>query len=101
MTNYNKLISMSIDELAEWLYKHSSFDDVPWSTWFDYTYCANCEAIKVTKEDSKELLGFQLMYGDGCECSYCEIHNKCKYFPDKEDVLDNKEIIKLWLESEK
>ena len=97
MTNYSKIVSMPIDELAQWLDKCSSIEDTPWMTWFTESYCAQCESIKVNKENAKELLGFDLLYKDEAECAYCEIHNECKYFQDMERPPNNVTTIKLWL----
>ena len=97
MTNYNKLVSMSIDELAEWLDKNGSFDESPWGKWFNTNYCSNCDSVIVKKENAKELLGFELLYTNETECAYCEVHNKCRYFHDMEYAPSNKEIIKMWL----
>lgn len=33
-------------------------------------------------------------------CSYCELNGNCKFFPDLDEVPDNKKIIKMWLETE-
>ena len=89
MYNYEKLKSMSIEDLSEWLDKYVSYDDSPWCDWFDQKYCKNCEEIMCkSPDDCREF-----------PCAYCEIYYNCRFFQDKEDVPDSKEIIKMWLES--
>ncbi len=94
MNNFERLKSMSVEELSEWLDTNGQWNNSPWNNWFDHRYCNNCEEIeKECKTD------------DGyCYCrmrlAWCEIHNRCKYFPDYDDVPDSKEIVKFWLEAE-
>ena len=97
MTNYNKIISMSIDELAQWLDKCSVTEEAPWVIWFNESYCKQCETIKVSKENAKELLGFDLLFKDEAECAYCEVHGECRYFREAGRSPNNVETIKLWL----
>ena len=90
MTKFESINSKSIDEFAEWLDTYSLFDGSPWMEWFDKTYCQKCEAEYA-----------QLDYLEKeCLCAWCEIHKKCKYFPDKDREPNNIEIIKMWLETE-
>lgn len=84
MTVFEKIKSMDIDEFAKWFEENCSHDTDPCIKWWDKKYCQNCEAV--IKDDMK--------YG------YCELYGKCKYFKDIDNVLDWKETIKLWLESE-
>ena len=92
MNIYEKFKSMTIEELTDWIDKYGQFDNSPWIKWFDKTYCKNCESIK---RHSKQ-------YGYNTETSYayCELHDNCKFFPDIEYIPDNKDIIKMWLETE-
>ena len=90
VNNLKKLQSMSIEELAEWLDANGMWDSSPWSKWFDSTYCQQCESVKAYVPD----------WDRECEFAWCELEHKCRYFPDMDDVLDCKDIIKLWLESE-
>lgn len=87
LTNYEHIKSMSVDEFAEWISKHSYS---AWLEWFDKKYCKNCPDIMCKYEDG--LTEFP--------CSYCEINDKCKFFLEKESVPNGKEIIKMWLEDE-
>jgi hypothetical protein len=100
MNNFERLKSMSVEELAEWLDKNGSFDDSPWLNAFNEKYCAKCGSIECNYADAKEKLGITPFYDDTIECAYCEIYNKCRYFEDMNDVPDNREMIKMWLESE-
>ena len=89
MTNFEKFKSMNIEELSEWFDQYGQFDDSPWGNWFNERYCENCESIMCHYEDSKYEF----------PCSWCELHNKCKFFQELDDVPDNKDIIKMWLKN--
>lgn len=90
MTNFERFASMTIDELADWLDEYATFDQAPHMLWFTETYCENCPAVMVESEASdREFL-----------CSWCELEKKCKFFPGREEVPNNRDIIKLWLEKE-
>ena len=85
MKVFEKLQSMSIDEYAEWFETNCLHNDDPCIKWFNRTYCENCESV----------------VKDGHEFAYCELNNmKCRHFKDMDEVPDNKQTIKLWLESE-
>lgn len=96
MNNFEKLKSFDMDQLADWLAEHSQYDHSPWSEWFDKKYCKNCESIICRHEDTEKMLGLKPFF----ECAYCEVYDKCKFFADADDVPDEKETIKMWLESE-
>ena len=89
-TNYSSLISKNIDELTEWLYENGAFDNSPWLKWWDKNYCNRCEEVIGHLEGSEI----------ECEFSYCELHDKCRFFQEMGKVPDNKQVIKMWLESE-
>ncbi len=89
MNNFEKLKSMSVEELAKWLDKHGQFDNSPWITWFDQKYCKNCEDIMCKYEDGEREF----------PCAYCEIHDTCKFFPNFNYVPGNEDVVKMWLES--
>ena len=92
MNNFEKLQSMSIEDLAAWLDKNGMWDRSPWSQWFDSSYCQQCESVEATVKDD---------FGEReCDFAWCELEHKCRYFSDLEDVPNGKEIIKMWLESE-
>ena len=106
MTNFKRLQYMSIEELAGWLDKNGMFDHSPWSQWFAKKYCENCESIKCKYVDAEEKLGITPFSLSGeIECSYCELadgsgQTKCRFFPELNDVPDNREVIEMWLNEE-
>lgn len=91
MTRFEKMKLMNIDEISIWLDKYGQFDTSPWIQWWDQCYCDKCESIigRLPDFGNKE-----------CEFSWCEVEHKCKYFPDMSEVPENRDIIKMWLESE-
>ena len=92
MTVFEYLTSVTIDEFAEWLDKHGMFDGSPWMDLFDNNYCLKCES---------EIVHIPNIDGERVEeVGWCELHGKCKYFQDMDEVPDNKAIIKMWLEKE-
>ena len=90
MNNVERLKSMSVEELSKWIGTHGQFDNSLWITWFDQKYCKSCEDIMCKYEDGEREF----------PCSYCELNGNCKFFPDLDEVPDNKKIIKMWLETE-
>lgn len=91
LTRFEEFNNMSLDELAEWIDKNGTWDDSPWNKWWDEKYCNQCESVIGTVCD---------IFGRKCECAWCEVEHKCRYFPDMDDVPSCKDIIKMWLESE-
>ena len=90
MTNFENLQQMSVEQLAQWLDKNGQLDAALWTVWFDQKYCKNCESIICRYENSV----YEFL------CAWCELNDGCKFFPEMNKVPDNKEVIKLWLESE-
>lgn len=90
MTNYEKLKSLSREELIAWLSQNGSIDDSPWLHWFNSTCCANCECVKQMSPNEK----FEY------ECSYCEVEHKCRYFPNKSSEPTDEDILNMWLDAE-
>lgn len=92
MNNFEKLKSMSIKELVELLDDNFGFiADAPWDRLFSEKYCKNCEPIMCHYEGSTHEF----------PCAWCELNDdKCKFFPKMDKVPNNKEIIKMWLETE-
>lgn len=84
MTIFEFLKSKSIDEIAEYLDEYGIHDNSPWILWWDENYCHKCNAVEQ----------------DGFDYSWCELNGKCKFFPEMNNVIYTKDIIKLWLESE-
>lgn len=101
MNNFEKLKSMSIEDLAAWLDQNGIVDNSPWLEHFNNKYCANCEAVMCKYEDAEKTLGFKPMFDDEeIECAYCEIYKKCRHFLEMTEVPDGAEMVKLWLEAE-
>lgn len=90
MTVFEKIKTMNIDKLAEWIDEHGTYDDSPWMNWWNNTYCKKCESETVYAEYLKRNI----------ECAWCELYEKCRFFQDMNEVPDCKQTIKLWLESE-
>ena len=102
MTIFEKIKSYSLEELADFLDKNGSFDQSPWSDWFNDNYCSKCESVMCKAVDCKEKLGIDPWYGEDMECAYCELIDetgckKCRFFPEMNDVPDNKQVIEMWL----
>ena len=95
MTNFEKLKSLEIDQLVEWLDENGHHDAIWWK-WFEETYCKKCpmETVMVPHHVGEET------YYTRCASTYCAEHDNCCFFPELKDVPDSKETIKIWLESE-
>lgn len=95
MNNFKNLQSMSIDKLAEWLDTNGHHDAIWWK-WFEEQYCDKCESETVYVDEHEG----EHIWKVECECAYCEVHDKCRFFQHMDEVPDNKETIKLWFEAE-
>ena len=84
MNNFENFQSMTIDELVDWLDEHGDFDNAPWNRCWDENYCKKCEPV----------------IEHGQEYAPCEFNNKCVFFENMNEVPDNKQVIKMWLELE-
>ena len=91
MKAFDNIKNKNIDELAEWLDENIVCDSAPWWKYFDENYCGKCEPIEMETTST---------FGCTMEYAYCELNGNCKFFKDREDIPDNKQIIKMWLESE-
>lgn len=89
MKIFDIISTKNIDELAEWFDKNIYFDNTPWSHWWDENYCRKCEGVIRTDDDGHER-----------DYAYCELHGNCKYFKEMNDIPNDKEIIKMWLNTE-
>jgi hypothetical protein len=89
-SNFDVIKAMNMEELADWLDKNGQFDTAPWTLWFDRKYCSNCESIMCHYEDSTHEF----------PCAWCELNDNCKFLPNAKGMPNNKETIKMWLESE-
>lgn len=81
MKRIDKFKSMSVDEIAEYIATNWVHDNDPTITWFDNEYCTHCQAVE---EDY----------------AYCEMYGKCEHFLNLNRYPNNKDIVKVWLESE-
>lgn len=90
MTIFESIKSMNIDEFVEWICRYDDIDGYPWLEWFSKKYCAECKPEKV----------YAPYLGHDIECSWCELHGKCKFFLDMDDIPNTKQTIKMWLECE-
>lgn len=84
MTVFEKMKMENINELVDWLDEHATHDNSPWYKYWDERYCNKCESIKK----------------DGTEFAWCEVHGNCRFFKEMKEIPDNKQMIKMWLESE-
>lgn len=90
MTVFEKIKSMNIDEFAEWYDKYCTHDDDQCITWWNDNYCIKCKPEIGRYKDSDRDIEF----------CWCELHGKCKYFQDLDEVPDTLYMTRLWLESE-
>lgn len=95
MTNFEKFKLMNIEELSEWLTQYGQFENSPWINWWNETYCKNCDTEITYVINPKT----GIKSDKPSECTWCEIHNKCRYFQELDEVPDIKEMIKMWLEN--
>lgn len=90
MKVFDKLKSKNIDGLAEWFDEYCSSEYSPWERWFNNNYCYNCPSEIGKYPDSNIEIEF----------CWCELNDKCKFFPGMNETPDSKQVIKLLLESE-
>lgn len=90
MTIFENFKTKNIDELVEWLDSYEVSDDTPWIRWWDENYCKKCDGETAYIPE----------FGKECECGWCELNGKCKFFKEMDEIPDNKQVIKMWLESE-
>ena len=83
MTVFEKIKNMDIDEFAKWFDDNCAHDEDPAIRWWNEKYCNVCES---------EIDGFN-------EFCWCELHGKCIFFQDMDEVPNRKDMVKLWLES--
>ena len=82
--------SKTIDEFIDWLDEYCVFENAPWVQWWNNNYCNKCPAEIGKYEDSDREIEF----------AWCELHDKCKFFPNMNNTPDTKQMIRMWLESE-
>ena len=83
MKKVDEIKSKSFNDFAEWLNDNGN-DDSPWINWFDKTYCKHCDCVSV----------------NGKDYAWCEVYNKCRFFPEMEEVPDCLQMTKMWLNTE-
>lgn len=91
MNNFSVFQTKNIDELADWLDKHGAYDNSIWGEWFDKNYCSKCEPVKVEEFEGRSWCD---------EYAWCEVNGKCKHFQELDMIPSNKQVVKMWLESE-
>lgn len=91
MTEFDRLKSKDINELAKWLASFDTADNAPWTRWWNKKYCNNCEikTVHILERPCRSV-----------DYYWCEVNNKCKFFKELDTVPDDVTIIKMWLESE-
>lgn len=77
------LRQLSKVELAKWLDNLYNCES-PWLEWYSKRYCNKCPAANV----------------NGINYSWCELHGKCRHFPEKDEVPTGAEMAEMWLDSE-
>ena len=90
MTRFEEFKNMDIETLAEWIDENGQFDGSPWCEWFDENYCQKCEPVMCRYPDSEYEF----------PCSWCELEHKCRFFVERDEQPDSKDIVKMWLEGE-
>lgn len=99
MTRFEKFQKMNLTELAQELNSITEVDCAPWNEEFGKKFCENCESIECEYETRPEWE--RIYYGKRTILvSYCELHDKCKFFPDKNSIPTDAEVIEMWLKEE-
>lgn len=83
----DRLREMSNDELVEYILNYWSHDHDPTVTWFIDTHCKKCPSEEMECDGRMQ------------KCAWCELHHKCKFYPDLEEIPSCKQVIKMWLEN--
>lgn len=99
MTNFDNIKYLSLEGFAGWLADTFEYDDqAPWNVWFDKEYCNRCETFEVPYKVAEDKLGISSFgYSGTVTCGYCELYNKCRYFPDMDAQPTPEEVITMWL----
>ena len=88
MTGYEKIKAMTIEEIADFLSEiFYSCNENDITNWFEQNYCDKCPTVKIIKcVDCPNLVNE--------EWHECEFEGNCPHYK------TDKDMIKLWLESE-
>lgn len=92
MTNYEKLVSMSIDDLSKWFDEHDFGDEEPWYSYFNERFCKHCKPIEHC-DGSGQIHKFYPCEFSGYDGTGEKLESPC-------GLLANIDIIKMWLEDE-
>lgn len=92
MTNYEKIKSMSKDELARFL-DDVAIDEAPWNKAFDEHFCKDCPAVKANMERPDGTPGIEMSF------AWCEVFGHCKFFSQLDDTPSHLDVLKWWLNS--
>lgn len=100
MNNFEKIKQLTFDEFATLLFECCVRPSL-WETWFSEQYCDKCEPCIINAYEAKDKLGITILNTDATvKCAFCELAYKCKFFPEKNGVPTDKEVISMWLEAE-
>lgn len=88
MTNRDAIKNFSEENFVNWLASFNLIEDSPWLQWFDKTYCKRCQRISGRIEGGH----YDHLFAP-CEFGV----NEC---PFGVADLEDKELIKLWLDAE-
>ena len=89
MTNFEQFKNMNMNELARWIDENVMVECAPHNIWFDKKYCSKCDPIVIVHNDGYEM-----------EYAYCEMNDKCRFFPEHNILSDTENVVKLWLEND-
>ena len=99
MTRFEKFQKMNLAEFAQEFNSLIESDCAPWDEEFDKKFCENCESIECEYEFGADW--FAVHSGTRTvSVSYCELHDKCRFFPDKNSIPTAAEVIEMWLKEE-
>lgn len=90
MKMIDKIRHMNTYEFADWLDEYVELYSAPWTKWFDKNFCKKCYAEIIHNAYTDRMM----------ECSWCELNGKCKFFQELDDIPSDKQIIRMWLNSE-
>ena len=91
MRVFDSIKNKNIDEFVDWLDENCDPNFAPWWKWWDENYCDKCERIE---SETTNFFGYKMEY------AYCELNSNCRFFKDRKDMPNSKQVIKMWLESE-
>jgi hypothetical protein len=99
MTRFEKFQKMNLTELAQELDSLTEQDCAPWEAEFGKKFCENCESTECEYECASEWE--KVYYGKRTiRLPYCELYDKCRFFPNKNSIPTAAEVIEMWLEEE-